>query len=298
MFSTTPITPNETEFLTFGAVHLEVTDKDRSVSWWRDLIGLQPVADRGDSVQLGVDGQTLIALRANASTPIRRGYSGLYHLAINLPDEPTFAQTLARLIATRAQLSTVEHVVARSIYLSDPDGIGLELTVELPQRVKSISWPSTEQQPVIIDAQGRRRHGLEELDVDTVLAKLPPGDPPPTLPTGTRVGHIHLKVPDLQSAYAFYNERLGLIPNNYVPVIGYADLGTGDTRIHRIAVNTWTGVGLPPPPQEMAGMDHVEIRFDSRPRLDEVLGRLQDNIQHEDGYLARDPAGNGLLLSV
>ena len=249
-------------------------------------------------MQLGVDGQTLIALRANASTPVRRGYSGLYHLAINLPDEPAFAQTLARLTATRAQLSTVDHVVAKSIYLAGPDGVGLELTVELPQRVKSISWPPTEPQPVIIDAQGRRRFGLEELDIDAVLAKLPPGNPPPTLPSGTRVGHVHLKVPDLQSAYAFYSDRLGLNPNNYVPVIGYADLGTGDSRLHRIAVNTWTGVGLPPRPPEMAGMNHVEIRFDSRPRLNEVLGRLHDNIQHENGYLVRDPAGNGLLLNV
>ena len=66
-------------------------------------------------------------LRPTATFPVDRGYSGLYHFAINLPDEPAFAQLLARLLDTGARPSTTEHVVAKSIYLADSDGIGLEL---------------------------------------------------------------------------------------------------------------------------------------------------------------------------
>jgi catechol-2,3-dioxygenase len=66
-------------------------------------------------------------LRPTATFPVHRGYSGLYRLAINLPDEPAFAQLLARLMDTGARPSTTEHVVAKSIYLAHSDGIGLEL---------------------------------------------------------------------------------------------------------------------------------------------------------------------------
>ena len=78
-------------------------------------------------------------LRPTATFPVDRGYSGLYHLAINLPDEPAFAQLLPRLLETGAHPSKTDHVVAKSIYLADSDGIGLELTLELVERVKSIS---------------------------------------------------------------------------------------------------------------------------------------------------------------
>ncbi len=240
--------PAKTEFLTFGPVHLDIVDKDRSLSWWRDVVGLELLAEHGESAELGVDGRTLIVLRGTARRPVRPGYSGLYHVALNLPDEASFAQTLARLFATRARIGTTDHVVAKSIYLADPDGIGLELTVEMPDRVRSIVWPSTATHPEIIDAEGRPRQGLEPLDHEQVLANLPGGALPQSLPTRTKVGHMHLKVSDLETAYSFYRDRLGLLPNNYVPVIGYGDLGTGDFRVHRIALNTWQGAGVPPPP--------------------------------------------------
>ena len=298
MLESAQSTEAETEFVTFGPVHLDIVDKDRSVAWWRDVVGLELIGEDGDAAELGIDGDALVVLRATASTHAHRGYSGLYHLAINLPDEVAFAQTLARLISIRARLGATDHVVAKSIYLADPDGIGLELTVELPERVKSISWPPTEQHPEIVDAEGRSRQGLEDLDVDAVLAKLPGGDLPRALPRGTRVGHVHLKVADLDASFAFYRDRLGLIPNNYVPVIGYADLGTGDFRLHRVAVNTWTGVGLPPRPPEMAGMRHYTMRADSMHRLQEMVVGLEDPEQVEFGFLARDPAGNAFKLEL
>jgi catechol 2,3-dioxygenase len=289
----------QTEFLTFGPVHLDVVEKNASVAWWRDLVGLQVLGEQEDTSSLGIDAEPLIVLRAgSARLPVRRGYTGLYHLAINLPDEIAFAQVLARLEASRTPLGTTDHVVARSLYLADPDGIGLELTVETPQRVRSIEWPSTATQPEIIDVDGRARSGLEPLDHADVLAKLPRGAIPRSLPTGTRVGHVHLKVADLAASYAFYHDRIGLIPSHYAPLIGFGDLGTGDSRLHRVALNTWEGVGLPPRPAHMAGMHHFTIKFDSHDRLQEALRALEGAEPRDGGYLAIDPAGNELLLSA
>jgi catechol 2,3-dioxygenase len=296
MRSTAVSSPPRTDFLAFGPVHLEIVDKDRSVIWWRDVVGLELLADHDGLAELGVDGRTLIVLRGTARRPVRPGYSGLYHLALNLPDEATFAQTLARLTASGARIGTTDHVVAKSIYLADPDGIGLELTVEMPERVRSIVWPATATHPEIIDAEGRPRQGLEPLDHNQVLAKLPGGLLPETLPNGTKVGHMHLKVSDLEAAYSFYRDRLGLLPNNYVPVIGYGDLGTADFRIHRIALNTWQGAGVPPRPRDMAGLGRFTVQFDSPERLHEALDRLEDVEQSPSGYFIRDSDGNGITL--
>ena len=298
MSSAAAASTEKTEFLTFGPVHLDVVDKDRSLTWWRDVVGLELIAEDRKSAELGVDGRTLIVLRETARRPVRAGYSGLYHLALNLPDEAAFAQTLARLLTAHARVGTTDHVVAKSMYLADPDGIGLELTVEMPDRVKSIVWPSTATHPEIIDAKGRRRQGLEPLDHEQVLAKLPGGALPRFLPTDTKVGHMHLKASDLESAYGFYRDQLGLLPNNYVPVIGYGDLGTGDYRIHRIALNTWQGAGVPPRPEGMAGLHRFTVRFDSAERMHDALDRLDGARQLEDGYLIWDRDGNGLALNV
>jgi catechol 2,3-dioxygenase len=283
-------------FATHGPIHLAVTDRDRSVAWWRAIAGLQIVVDHGDSAELGVEGDPIVVLRPTARYPVHEGYTGLYHFAINLPDEVAFAQTLARLLRSGAALSTTDHIVAKSMYVVDPDGIAVELTVETPERVASIEWPETATQPNVIDVEGRLRHGLEPLDVEAALAKLPAGELPRQLASGTRMGHVHLKVSDLDTAYSFYRDGLGFLPENYAPLIGYADLGTGDFRVHRIAVNTWQGAGLPPRPAEMAGMEHFTLRFDSQARLDEVLAKVEAVDRREGGYVARDPSGNAIAL--
>lgn len=286
------------ESITFGPVHLDVTDRARSLRWWRDVAGLEDIREDNGSVELGVGSETLIVLRERARRPVDQGHTGLYHLAINVPDEPAFAQTLARLMDSAVPHGTTDHLVAKSIYLADPDGLGLELAVETPERVASVRWPEDARHPEIIDAEGRSRQGLEVLDVDAALAKLPGGELPRALPSQTRVGHVHLKVADLPSAYAFYRDRLGFIASNWAPLIGYGDLGTGDFRVHRVAVNTWQGAGLPPRPPEMAGMDHYTVRVESPQRLNEVLGRLDDVRQEGDTYFTHDPSGNAIALEA
>lgn len=296
MISDVASAPARTDFITFDAVHLDVVDRDRSRAWWRDVVGLKVLAERAGRVELGVDAEPLVVLRATAISPVGRGYSGLYHLAINLPDEAAFAQTLARLLASGHRIGTIDHVVAGSIYLTDPDGIGLELALETPERVRSIYWPETATEPEIIDAHGRSRKGLERLDVEHVLSKLPDEELPESLPAGTKVGHVHLKVNDLRTAYGFYRDRLGFRPFNYVPVIGYGDLGAGGHLTHRIAVNTWQGAGTPPRPPQMAGMDYFTLRFDSPERLRTVLSGLEE-VEHDgEDAVVRDPAGNHIRL--
>lgn len=285
-----------TAFVTVDTVNLDVVDARRSLAWWRDVAGLQVLAADGEVVELGVEGVPLIMLRQAATSPVRRGYSGLYHLAIHLPDEPALARVLARLVATRERFSPTDHLVAKSLYVSDPDGIGVEITVETPERVRSVSWPETATEPEIIDAEGRPRSGLEPLDLEALLAQLPDTDLSQSLPAGTRVGHVHLSVGDFAAAYAFYRDGIGMLQNNYAPLVGFGDLAGGGRLTHVVALNSWQGAGIPPRPRGMAGMDHFTLRFESPERLHDVERRVGDIEQRDGISLVRDPSGNTIAL--
>jgi catechol 2,3-dioxygenase len=282
------------ELATFGPVHLDVTDLDRSLAFWRDLIGLQLRGGDGDVINLGTEQETLVVLHPGATSPVRRGHAGLYHLAIHLPGEPEFARVLARLFAARTFISPTDHVMSKAIYLDDPDGIGLEFTLETPERVRSMRM--TPAGPEIIDASGQRRSGRDPLDVREVLSTLPEEDISRPLPVGTKIGHVHLHVGDIDAGQRFYRDDLGFIDANHFG--SGADFHANGRFKHRLAINVWQGVGVSQPPAGTAGLRYFTIRFDGTERLQAALDRVDGAKPHSDGHLVRDPAGNAMVLSA
>jgi catechol 2,3-dioxygenase len=286
------------EYATMGPVHLDVIDTDRSLLFWRDLIGLTLRATTNEVAELGTEEKALIFLHPGATQPHLSGYSGLYHVAVHLPDEPEFARVLARLIAARHPISPTDHIMSRAIYLNDPDRIMLELTLETPERVRKFEWDDAAGQPDIVDSDGRQRGGAEQLDVKEVLGHLQDRDLSRPLPHGTKIGHVHLHVGDLQDATRFYRDELGFIANTNIPFFQMSDLYAGGRFPHRIALNTWQGIGVPQAPEGTAGMRHFTIRYDAKERLDGIVKRLSDVEAREDGHLTHDPAGNAVLLTA
>jgi catechol 2,3-dioxygenase len=285
-----------TESMTLGPVHLNVTDRDRALQFWSGLVGFQLRNDLGDALDLGTERDSLVVLHTGAARPVMRGFSGLYHVAIHLPNEPEFARVLARLIHYRWPIAPTDHIMSQAIYLDDTDGIGLELTLETPERQRSARFtPSGEFE--LIDAEGKLRSGRDPLDVQTLLTKLPDGDIAQPLPVGTFVGHMHLHVGDLDDALRFYSEDLGLIVHTRGDGFGYADMHAGGRFPHRMAVNTWQGRGASQPPAGSAGLRHFTVRFDGPERLQAALQRFAGGQPQEDGTLIHDPSGNAILLS-
>jgi catechol 2,3-dioxygenase len=294
--SATPVSGQPVDFATLGPVHLDVVDGDRSLAFWRDVVGLRLRSRDDVTLALGTDEATLLVLHPGATTRVRRGYRGLYHVAIHLPDEPEFARVLARLIARRYPIAPTDHVMSKAIYLDDPDGIGLELTLETPERQRSMRvLPNGIE---IVDSEGRVRSGRDPLDVRQVLARLPDADVERPVPPGTTVGHLHLHVDDLAAARRFYHDVLGFAEHMWMPQMGAADFHAGGRFPHRLAVNTWQGAGAPRPPAGTAGLRSYAIRFDSSARLDAVLRRVPDVVHATDGYRITDPAGNTILLTA
>ncbi|HYF24525.1 MAG TPA: VOC family protein [Baekduia sp.] len=290
---TQPSSASSTDFVTFGAVHLDITDAEQSLAFWRDRVGLQLRSEQDGDLHLGTDTDTLLVLHPGATSPVRRGHAGIYHLAIHLPNEGEFARVLARLFARRTFMSPTDHVFSKAIYLDDPDGIGLEFTLETPERLRSVRM--TPQGPEVIDSTGRKRSGRDPLDVQELLTHLPDSDIDRPLPVGTKIGHVHLHVGDVKAGRRFYENDLGFILAN--------DFGSGvdfhaDGEFkHRMAINVWQGVGVVQPPAGTAGMRHFVIRYDSAERLQAALERVDGAQPHSGGHLVHDPAGNAMILT-
>ncbi len=290
--------PAERDRLTYGAVHLDVSDAARALPFRRDLVGLAEIARTGDAIHLGIDGRALIVLHPGAERGPVQGHSGLYHVAIHLPDEAEFARVLARIAAARVPQAPTDHIFSKATYLSDPDGIQLELTLETPDRAGEITVGAAS--VTIRDASGRLRGMTEPLDVREVLSHLRDDDLDRRLPIGTTVGHLHLHVADLEATRRFYTDTIGFVEHTFVPGIGFADLSAGGRFPHRFAFNVWQGEGAPQPPEGTAGLRFFELVVEPS-RLEAIRERLDsDGHPYElegETLITRDPSANEVRLA-
>jgi catechol 2,3-dioxygenase len=289
------------ETIAHGAVHLDVTDLPRALAFWRDLLGLAPLGGgEADGVaRLGAGGRELIVLHAGGERPPQRGHSGLYHVALHLPDAREFARVIARLAAARCPQAPTDHIFSQATYLDDPDGIGLELTLETPERVAEMEVRGAEFR--IVDTEGRLRRPVEPLDTEAVFSHLGDAALDEPLPAGTKVGHVHLHVGDLEEANAFYRDQLGFEEHTFL-LLGMADLHTGGRFPHRMALNVWQGQGAPQPPPGTAGLRHFTIVARDAAGLAAIRTRLEaagiDLEVDGDALFARDPSGNRFALAA
>jgi catechol 2,3-dioxygenase len=279
--------------ITFGAVHLEVTDLSRSAAFWTDVIGLVERASDG-AIELGTEHETLITLHGGATAGFQAGYSGIYHPAIHAPTEADFARIVLRLLRAGWRISPTDHVFSKAIYLLDPDGITIEITLETPERLHSLEIG--DRSMVVIDSNGVPRSGRERLDLEAVLATLSDGEAAPVA-DGTRIGHVHLYGADVDASYDFY-KRLGFVDGIYAPSFGAMDFGAGGPFGHRLGVNTWQGAGAPQAPKGTARLRHLTMRFHDAVALDSALGSVDTARDVDGGHLVHDPSGNAIVVSA
>ena len=285
--------------ITYGAVHLNVTDPRRSLEFWRDLIGLQAIDTVDDGIALGAGERALLVLHPGAERGVGRADAGLYHLAIHLPDAGEFARLLARLILAHVPQSPTDHTFSQATYVHDPDGIMLELTLETPGRFRSLEIGRDE--VVMFDNQGRRRGPTEALDVEAALSHLGERDPFAALPSGTVIGHVHLHVPDLPAAFAFYRDVVGFDEHAYMAPYGMADLRAGGAFPHRMALNNWHGPGARQPRRGTAGLRHFELLLrepgaDLRLAARASAAGVRAERDAAGRQVLRDPAGNRIVI--
>ncbi|MEP7117037.1 MAG: VOC family protein [Acidobacteriota bacterium] len=210
-----------------GAVRLHVRDLRRSVDYYTNVIGLRVLVQSGDTAALGAPGddRPLVRLQARADlTPVpRRGVFGLYHFAILLPDRASLGRFVRHLAALGQPVGAADHLVSEALYLTDPDGLGIEVYVDRPRA----SWQHSNRELLM---------ATDPLDLAAVAAA--GNDEPWTgVPAGTTMGHVHLHVGDLEGARRFFHGALGLdlVVWRYPRALFFSAGGYH----HHLGTNTW-----------------------------------------------------------
>ena len=278
---------------TLGPIRLAVTDKERALAIWRDVVGLDVMFEGDESVSLGVDNKVLVLLELGATQPVVQGTTGLYHVAIHVPTRVALAQLLVRALQRRVRVSPTDHLVSEAIYLWDVDGNGIEITFETPWRGRI---GKADEGFYVRTNDGSPHSGREPIDVDGLLAELGENPViPPRMPAGTRIGHVHVHVNDLEQAMRFYRDGLGFGGLFIMRQFGMGDVGL-DYMPHTIAFNIWQGAGAKPGPADAAGLRWFTINVPDHKALGEIRDRLNDlrveATDAADGLRVRDPSGN------
>ena len=181
-----------------------------------------------------------------------------------------------------------DHFVSEAIYLSDPDGHGIEVYWDRPREV----W----------EGQVGARMTTMRLDVDSLLGELldPASEPFDGLPAGTVMGHVHLKVASIADTVAFYRDVLGFgLMAQLGPQAAFFAAGGYH---HHLGSNVWESARAAPPPEGTAALRHATVVLPDGAERERVVGRVQEAGQAveegDGGPLVRDPSGNALLLAV
>jgi catechol 2,3-dioxygenase len=201
---------------------------ERSTAFYRAVVG-EPALE-------------LIALRA-ADEPGRAVVraTGLFHTAFLYPTRGQLGAALLRVASERAPFSGAsDHLVSEALYLDDPDALGIELYRDRPRD----AWPAP-------DPGERVKMDTLPLDLHA-LAEEAEGDA-----TGLGIGHVHLKVADVEEAVRFWTQDVGL--ELMTGWAGQAAFLAADGYHHHIGVNAWYSRGAPREPESGPGLDGVVI---------------------------------------
>jgi catechol 2,3-dioxygenase len=270
-----------------GAIRLRVADPERLTRFYEEAIGLR-VLPNGDSVTgLGVEnGQSLVELEAGPGAPARPPHTtGLFHLAILVPSRAALGQALRRVAASGWRLAGAsDHLVSEALYLSDPEGNGIELYRDRPRE----EWPTLD---------GVTQMDTLPLDLGDLLSD-DDGTDAGGMPPGTTLGHVHLQVAELEAAERFWVDGLGLdVTVRAYP--GALFVSAGGYH-HHVGLNTWAGTGAAAPPTGALGLVRFELVLPGLDAVDEAGERLAEagaDVELLDGaVLATDPSGNRVLL--
>ncbi|MEA2142595.1 MAG: catechol 2,3-dioxygenase [Solirubrobacteraceae bacterium] len=272
---------------TVGAVHLTVSDLERSLEYYRAAIGLKVLEAGAGRASLGAGERELLVLVEQPGARPARGHTGLYHFALLLAERADLARWLAHAAREHVALTGLaDHFVSEALYLDDPDGHGIEIYWDRPRAV----W----------EGQVARLTTLP-LDVESLLGELDDRrtEPFDGLTARTVMGHVHLKVADVAPTVAFYRDVLGFAL--MARMGSQAAFFAAGGYHHHLGSNTWESRGAGPPPPGRAALRQFTIVLPDAAERDRLLARA-DGAGHvedgPDGPLVRDPSGNALVLAA
>jgi len=252
-----------------GMVALKVADLPKMTGFYQDL-GLHVLETTPQQTILGVEQTPLIILKQLAyPNPLTRK-TGLYHVAFLLPTRKDLGNTLFHYVTAKIPIDGAsDHGYSEALYLTDPEGNGIEVYRDKPMS----EWDIREDGEIV---------GITvAMDADGVLAA---GDRShKDFPAGTKIGHVHLKVADLETTETFYTEILGFSLKSDFG--NQAKFFAAGTYHHHVGTNIWSGRQLPPMDEKDLGLDYVTFFVKEKAELEALVDNWQEK---EASYEASD----------
>lgn len=271
-----------------GRVTIKVTQLERSLAFYQEVIGFKVLEQSGQTAHLTADGRNVLLTleQPDDVVPKQGRTTGLYHFALLLPTRADLADVVRHFMKIGQQIGSSDHLVSEALYLSDPDGNGIEIYRD--RAPEEWTW----------------RGGEVEMTVDPLNFRdlLSSGEQPEWsgLPEGTVMGHIHLHVADLAAAEQYYVQGLGF---DVVCRYGNQALFISSGRYHHhIGLNTWNGVGAPRPPHNSAGLELFTLVLPDEEAKIQTAAKLKQlgaaSNEEQGSILTADPSGNRIRLLV
>lgn len=272
---------------TMGQVTLGVADLELMARYYQQVIGLTPLERTSQTVELGSGETPLVRLEARPNGSRYPRATGLFHLALLLPTRQDLGFWLKHFVTTQNRMidGAGDHLVSEALYLSDPEGNGIEIYRDRPR--------------------GAWEYNGNEIKMATLAVDLPslvadaPDVPFTGMPAGTTMGHVHLQVDDASKSIEFYRDVLGF--DLMATWSGAGFLSAGGYH-HHLGLNTWNSRGATPPPPGSLGLLSYTIALPSQETREALLTHLAalnyPVEQLADNPLVRDPAGNRIVFTV
>lgn len=266
-----------------GHVWLGVTSLEESLAFWRDLLGFRAeVGPQGKSALLFPQEGTewILGLKEDAQRSQHAEYTGLYHVAILLPSRADLGRLLKSLAERQVEIGGLsDHAVSEALYMKAPDGVGVEIYIDRPRE----NWPVKRGQITMVTKALESRRLLAEAE----------GTDWAGMPAGTTVGHIHLKVSNLDKAKAFYCGHLGfsVTQKGYPGALFFA---AGEYH-HHVGANIWESRNAPPADPTAAGLRSFSLVLPTQEDVESLRMRTAQSglpleaLPHSpEGFLTRD----------
>ncbi|MCJ8008152.1 VOC family protein [Lederbergia wuyishanensis] len=269
-----------------GHVTIKVEDLERSLQFYQEVIGFKVLEQTNSSAKLTTDGKTSILSleKPDNVIPKQARTTGLYHFAILLPHRSDLANIVLHFIENSVRIGSSDHLVSEALYLSDPDGNGIEIYID--RDPSDWEW-----------SNGEVAMAVDPLNFPDLLSSGKQGSWN-GLPADTVMGHIHLHVSELVKTEEFYTKGLGF---EVVNRFGDQALFISSNKYHHhIGLNTWNGIGAPQPPKNGVGIESFTLIYSDEETRNKVAANLKQMgailKEENDVFITYDPSGNAIKL--
>ncbi|WP_438620520.1 VOC family protein [Neoaquamicrobium sediminum] len=233
--------------VSIGRVGLMARDGSRVADYYKSVLGLTELRRAGNVVVLGAGDRELLEIEEwSALRQDDPRSAGLFHTAFLLPTRKDLARWTRHAIDTRIPVDGAsDHLVSEAIYLTDPEGNGIEIYADRPRENWIFDGPSV-------------RMATDALDVANLIGELSSDEPEwKAAPDKTVVGHVHLRVGDATTAEQWWREEQGF--DTMQSLGGQAVFLSSGGYHHHIGANSWRSRGAGPREMDRTGLGFVEL---------------------------------------